>query len=58
MAFFCERARRGDVVTNLLDNLREDRRGFLAEHRKIAPIKRAGAAEEMLVDYGPSLFVD
>ena len=31
----------GDVVTNILNSVREDGPDFLAEHGKIAPIKRA-----------------
>ncbi len=37
----------GDVVTNLLNHFMEDGRGFLAEHGKNAPIKRAAAPEEI-----------
>lgn len=37
----------GDVVTNLLDTFRSDGRAFLAEHGKLAPIKRAGRPEEI-----------
>lgn len=37
----------GDVVTNLLNHFMEDGRGFLAEHGKHAPIKRAASPEEI-----------
>ena len=37
----------GDVVTNLLNHFMEDGRGFLAEHGKNAPIKRAAKPEEI-----------
>ncbi len=37
----------GDVVTNLLNTFREDGREFLAEHGKLAPIKRAAQPEEI-----------
>lgn len=37
----------GDVVTNLLNTFREDGRDFLAEHGKVAPIKRAGQPKEI-----------
>jgi NAD(P)-dependent dehydrogenase (short-subunit alcohol dehydrogenase family) len=37
----------GDVVTNLLNHFTEDGRGFLAEHGKNAPIKRAAKPEEI-----------
>ncbi len=37
----------GDVVTDLLNTFREDGREFLAEHGKLAPIKRAGQPEEI-----------
>lgn len=37
----------GDVVTNLLNHFMEDGRGFLAEHGKNAPIKRAATPEEI-----------
>jgi len=37
----------GDVVTNLLNHFMEDGRGFLAEHGKNAPIKRAARPEEI-----------
>ena len=37
----------GDVVTNILNSFREDGPDFLAEHGKIAPIKRAAKPEEI-----------
>jgi NAD(P)-dependent dehydrogenase (short-subunit alcohol dehydrogenase family) len=37
----------GDVVTNLLNTFRADGREFLAEHGKLAPIKRAAEPEEI-----------
>jgi NAD(P)-dependent dehydrogenase (short-subunit alcohol dehydrogenase family) len=37
----------GDVVTNLLNHFMEDGRGFLAEHGKSAPIKRAASPQEI-----------
>ena len=37
----------GDVVTNLLNHFMEDGPGFLAEHGKNAPIKRAAKPEEI-----------
>jgi NAD(P)-dependent dehydrogenase (short-subunit alcohol dehydrogenase family) len=37
----------GDVVTNLLNTFRDDGREFLAEHGKLAPIKRAAQPEEI-----------
>ena len=37
----------GDVVTNILNSVREDGPDFLAEHGKIAPIKRAAKPEEI-----------
>jgi NAD(P)-dependent dehydrogenase (short-subunit alcohol dehydrogenase family) len=37
----------GDVVTNLLNSFRADGREFLAEHGKLAPIKRAAQPEEI-----------
>ena len=37
----------GDVVTNILNSFREDGPDFLAEHGKIAPIKRAAKHEEI-----------
>jgi NAD(P)-dependent dehydrogenase (short-subunit alcohol dehydrogenase family) len=37
----------GDVVTDLLDSFRDDGREFLAEHGKLAPIKRAARPEEI-----------
>lgn len=37
----------GDVVTNLLDDIMPDGRGFLAEHGKNAPIGRAAQPEEI-----------
>ncbi|MDJ1486391.1 SDR family oxidoreductase [Cytophagaceae bacterium YF14B1] len=37
----------GDVVTNLINELREDGREFLAEHGKLAPIKRAADPMEI-----------
>lgn len=37
----------GDVVTNLLDHFMEDGCGFLAEHGKNAPIKRAASPQEI-----------
>jgi NAD(P)-dependent dehydrogenase (short-subunit alcohol dehydrogenase family) len=37
----------GDVVTNILNSFREDGADFLAEHGKIAPIKRAAKPEEI-----------
>ncbi|WP_211100276.1 SDR family NAD(P)-dependent oxidoreductase [Azospirillum halopraeferens] len=37
----------GDVVTNLLNHFMEDGRGFLAEHGKNAPIKRAADPAEI-----------
>jgi NAD(P)-dependent dehydrogenase (short-subunit alcohol dehydrogenase family) len=37
----------GDVVTNLLDTFREDGPEFLAEHGKLAPIKRAARPGEI-----------
>jgi NAD(P)-dependent dehydrogenase (short-subunit alcohol dehydrogenase family) len=37
----------GDVVTNLLNHFMEDGPGFLAQHGKNAPIKRAAKPEEI-----------
>ncbi len=37
----------GDVVTNLLNHFMEDGRGFLAEHGRNAPIKRAADPAEI-----------
>ena len=37
----------GDVVTNLLNHFMEDGPGFLAEHGKNAPIRRAAKPEEI-----------
>lgn len=37
----------GDVVTNLINELRPDGRDFLADHGKLAPIKRAARPEEI-----------
>lgn len=37
----------GDVITNLLNTFRNDGREFLAEHGKLAPIKRAAQPEEI-----------
>ena len=37
----------GDTVTNLLNTFRADGREFLAEHGKLAPIKRAAQPEEI-----------
>ncbi|MDB5346160.1 MAG: hypothetical protein JWP89_4537 [Schlesneria sp.] len=37
----------GDVVTNLLNTFRSDGREFLAEHGKLAPIKRAAEPVEI-----------
>ncbi|MCL5975494.1 MAG: SDR family oxidoreductase [Gammaproteobacteria bacterium] len=37
----------GNVVTNLLNHFRDDGRDFLAEHGKMAPIKRAAQPEEI-----------
>jgi NAD(P)-dependent dehydrogenase (short-subunit alcohol dehydrogenase family) len=37
----------GDTVTNLLNHFRDDGREFLAEHGKLAPIKRAAQPEEI-----------
>ena len=37
----------GDVVTNILNSLRDDGRDFLAEHGKSAPIGRAAQPEEI-----------
>ena len=39
--------RAGDVVTNRLNTFRDDGREFLAEHGKLAPIKRAAQPEEI-----------
>ncbi len=35
------------MVTNLLDTFRDDGRAFLAEHGKLAPIKRAAEPREI-----------
>ncbi|MDQ1081603.1 SDR family NAD(P)-dependent oxidoreductase [Pseudoroseomonas cervicalis] len=37
----------GDVVTNILNTVREDGRDFLAEHGRNAPIRRAAEPEEI-----------
>ncbi len=37
----------GDVVTNILNRIHDDGPGFLAEHGKNAPIKRAARPEEI-----------
>lgn len=37
----------GDVVTNILNQIHDDGPGFLAEHGKNAPIKRAAQPEEI-----------